>query len=99
MTDAAELVKRLRDPENNWNSGGRFEAAAEIERLCDLLAAQQDDACTDIAYANGAKAILQRLQHLRGDPAWADCEKIVRDREAAVVAGLKKRRDEQGQET
>ena len=30
MTD---IVERLRDPVNNWNSGGRFEAAAEIERL------------------------------------------------------------------
>lgn len=30
MTD---IVKRLRDPVNNWNSGGRFEAADEIERL------------------------------------------------------------------
>jgi predicted aldo/keto reductase-like oxidoreductase len=30
MTD---IVSRLRDPSTNWNSGGRFEAADEIERL------------------------------------------------------------------
>lgn len=32
-----DIVKRLRDPENNWNSGGRFEAANEIERLTACL--------------------------------------------------------------
>jgi len=29
----SDIVERLRDPVNNWNSGGRFEAADEIERL------------------------------------------------------------------
>lgn len=31
MTD--DLVKRLRDPVHNWNSGGRFEAVDRIESL------------------------------------------------------------------
>jgi IS5 family transposase len=32
-----DLVKRLRDPTNNWNSGGRFEAAARIEAQAAML--------------------------------------------------------------
>lgn len=28
-----DIVQRLRDPANNWNSGGRFEAADHIENL------------------------------------------------------------------
>ncbi len=29
----SDIVKRLRDPVNNWNTGGRFEAADTIEAL------------------------------------------------------------------
>lgn len=47
MANEAELVERLRDPVNNWNSGGRFEAAAAIE----LLAAERDAAQAKLAEA------------------------------------------------
>lgn len=48
------IVERLRDPVNNWNSGGRFAAADLIERLrryarhnrnCPVIYGATDDQC------------------------------------------------------
>ena len=52
MTD---IVERLRDPVNNWNSGGRFEAADEIEKLREqneqLHTALADKLAGDVSWA------------------------------------------------
>lgn len=72
-TPLTDLIARLRDPVNNWNSGGRFEAADAIERL----ASERTDMLAALKHAAGKIADLE--YHWIGDKAdlWGPISAVI----------------------
>jgi hypothetical protein len=68
----SDLVKRLRDPVNNWNSGGRFEAADRIETLETMLRCHTDGRLVMLARIEALEAALRKISKLYGNYGYAE---------------------------